>query len=84
MVNSMKILMTAAIALTLAGCAKPVWYHPTKTQADFDRDAAQCQYEAIAATANIVGGSAAGMQQGFARAEVAQACMRARGYKQGR
>jgi hypothetical protein len=40
-----------ALALLLAlvaaaGCARPVWTKPGLTQAQFDRDNAECRYEA--------------------------------------
>jgi hypothetical protein len=49
--------MRAAVLLTVAvisGCAaQPTYYHPHKTQADFDRDKYGCHQEAVQYAANL-------------------------------
>jgi hypothetical protein len=80
------------VALT-AGCAQTVWVRPGYGESDFQRDAAQCQYEGAAATANYNTGPTArttggaigqGFGEGIAialrRNELFALCMRARGY----
>jgi hypothetical protein len=80
---------TIALLTALAGCATPpaVWVHSEHTDpARFERDRAQCVYEANAATASTpssiylpqaVGQDVAtGIRQG----ELASLCMEARGY----
>lgn len=38
------ILPLLCSLLLITGCASPRWYHPTGTQADFDRDDADCRH----------------------------------------
>ncbi len=65
------------LAAMVAGCAaQAVWLHPTATQAKFDQDKLQCEYEVSSATAAIRSGFEAGWRQ----AELQDKCMRARGY----
>lgn len=77
------------ILLALAGCAgpqhQPVWLKDGATQADFDKDKAFCEYEAL----KSVQGYDRSMRSMFGqeldlnmrRSEVARACMRVRGYR---
>jgi uncharacterized protein YceK len=37
-----KALMVVLVPL-LAGCGKTIWYHPTKTEADFQRGKYECE-----------------------------------------
>lgn len=79
-----------AIAVLLAGCAAPgrggYWDHAHKDPAQFQRDAAQCTYEAAAARPGSTGGAPLGVSisqdiaAGVQRGELEGMCMRARGY----
>ncbi len=87
-------MRAAVISLAiLAGCASPLWTKEGATQADFNRDAAQCEYEAASATASYsqgqtartTGGAAAqgfgeGMAIGLKKNELGRLCMTAKGY----
>lgn len=89
------ILGTIALA-ALVGCAQFTWVKDGADAADFERDKAQCVYEASLATAGAGSGSgyyrstgqavAAGIGEGIAlglrQLELATLCMRARGYQQ--
>jgi hypothetical protein len=81
----------AVVALT--GCANTQYYNPNVSDAEAQRDLAQCQYEAKLATSNYSTGSTrAGMSgaagQGFAEGigqsleqrDLVRSCLTARGY----
>ena len=86
-----------ALTLALSGCAaqqpqlEP--YHPEHSDdARFKRDVAECEYEAVKATASytpdttgmrtaIGAGISAGIDMRDRRREVGLACLRARGYQ---
>jgi len=87
-------LATLAASVALLGCALPTWTRPDTTQADFDRDAAQCKYEAVAATSGYGTGPTArstsgafsqglgeGIAAGMKQGELIRLCMMARGYR---
>lgn len=95
----MRLATVALFAVpVLAGCAhhNMMWVKDGATQADFDRDRAQCIYESAAATgsynpsgstARSTGGAIAqgigdGIAIGLRRQEIAILCMQARGYRQ--
>lgn len=45
--------LVAIAAALIAGCAaQPTYYHPTKTQADFERDKYDCEQDAMQRAAN--------------------------------
>lgn len=81
------------VLLGLVGCGGGTYNKPGATQAEFDRDLAQCRYEA-ASSASAYGSSetrrsasgAAGQGVGDAvaesgrRSELIDLCLRARGY----
>lgn len=82
------------VTLLLTACAfEPlVWTHPNYGLAEYDRDSAQCRYEARHATESYTtvytarGAAALGLSEGTAAAlhegEVVSLCMRARGWYQ--
>lgn len=82
--------LSALLAITiLAGCAAGgggYWNHAHGDRAQFQRDAAQCDYEAAVARTGSTGGAgvAVSMAQDLAagaqRGELAAMCMRAKGY----
>lgn len=87
-----------ALLVVLTGCATPtghkyMWMKNGASQADFDRDKAQCNYEAVAATASystgptartssgaFVQGFGEGMARGIRQNELIELCLTARGY----
>lgn len=78
-----------AFLLAFAGCASQpsyVWDHPTGDRAQFDRDKAQCEYEATAATQQTDYSYRTGFGQELDRAirrsDLGVMCMKARGYTQ--
>lgn len=88
-------LTVLAPLMALAGCAhqQTMWVRDGATQADFERDRAQCVYEANAATASyssgptrrsmsgaIAQGIEDGITIGLRQRELAMLCMKARGY----
>lgn len=73
----MKTLLTITLAATLAGCAQHEWRRPDTTQAQFDRDRAECDYQSDAAVAGVSSGIAAGIRAGA----LFRKCMEARGYR---
>lgn len=65
----------------LAGCATaPTWYKDGATQASFDADKAECEYEAI----KYAGNSGVSVGQAYAaamqRQDIVLACLRQKGY----
>jgi hypothetical protein len=42
----MKKLVVFSLAGVLAGCAAPMWHHPTNNEYDFNRDKAACSMDA--------------------------------------
>ena len=74
--------------LAVAACG-PTLYRNNTTQAEFERDKAQCEYEASAATAGgtgmrhrtVVG---AAYDEAMTQGRLALMCMRARGYTEQR
>lgn len=72
----MRVLFLS-LALLAAACAKPVmWEKPGATQAEFDADAARCQYEVELATA----GQLLPAYGSGSRVDLIQKCLTARGY----
>lgn len=68
------------------GCGHP-YRHPSKPQSAWDRDYAECQYEAELATAGIPlsrHGIASGMQRGLTQSRLIDQCMKLKGYRTGR
>ena len=73
------------VSIVLSGCAQPVvWLKPGFTQADFNRDKAQCDYETSGATQNVdygyrtVFGQA--LDQALRKQGLMHKCFIARGY----
>lgn len=88
-----KILGVCTLALLSACAANYMWVKDGATQADFDRDRAQCLYEANLATASYSTGPTArgygnaaaqgfgeGMAMAIRQGELGVLCMQARGY----
>lgn len=85
----------AVFAATIPGCAQTVWLKDGATSLDFDRDRAQCEYEAAAATASygsssptargysgaLARGIVEGIDLGSRQAELMRLCLTARGYR---
>lgn len=70
--------LVVVLAVTLAGCAGGGrMYNENVTQAQADRDTAQCKYEARVATANL----RSGLEAGFMQNDLYISCMEARGYR---
>ena len=79
------IMTICLVALLVGGCQQTYWVKPNATQEDFNRDSAQCNYEATKASYTPMGpfdsGISSGMQEGFQKTKVYKACMRSKGYK---
>lgn len=88
------VVLLVLLPLGVFGCAQaPVWSKQGATQSDFERDVAQCKYEAAVATASYNTGPTArsrygavlqGIDEGIAigarQGELIQLCLVARGY----
>lgn len=73
------VLLFFAIAI---GCGHP-YKHPYKPESEWDRDYAECEYEAEIAVAGIPlsrTGVASGVQKGFTKARLIEKCMKLKGY----
>lgn len=46
--GTFRVINCVWLIASLAGCAQTQWTHPTKTQADFNRDKFECENEAAA------------------------------------
>ncbi len=89
-------IASSILILNLVGCAPaPLWTKDGATQAHFDRDKAQCEYEAALATASYSQGQTArtaagaagqgfgeGIAIGLKKTELGRMCMAAKGYSQ--
>lgn len=82
------LLFTGSIFLS--GCAtQMVWHQEGKTYAEFEQDKRECNFEATKHGYvqpdyhgdPVASGIAAGIAQGFRRAEIFNACMRAKGWR---
>lgn len=72
----MRVLFLS-LSLLAAACAKPViWDKPGGSQAEFDADAARCQYEVELATA----GKLLAAYGPGSKADLMHKCLEARGY----
>jgi hypothetical protein len=78
-------------ALVLTACAGPVYHKQGITQAQVDRDIAECRFETLKATGSGPGGSIfyAGQQTiandiatGIRQGEIMRTCLYLRGYQQ--
>lgn len=69
-----KLMIVVAVAVT--GCAPNVWTKPGGTQAESERDIAECRYQASLATAGI----SSAVEQGLAKNDLGRQCLRLRGY----
>ena len=70
----------------LIGCGHP-YRHPNKPPSAWDRDYAECKYEAELATASIPlsrTGIESGVQRGLTQSRLIDQCMKLRGYCTGR
>ena len=79
----MRVWVILAAGMFLGGCAaSPTWYKDGATQASFDADKAECEYEAIKYGGNA--GTSVGQAYAAAmhRQDIALACMRKKGYSQ--
>lgn len=80
-----KTILIAACALSLAGCAQPVWYRDNTTSAEFNADKSACEYEAMKYAGGYdssLGAVGQGVDLGMRRAELGKACMFQKGYRQ--
>lgn len=75
-----KMNLFVVLPLLLSACAAVQWVKPGATEQDFQRDQAECNYEATKAVPDYGSGSvfAIAMQ----RADIANQCLRLRGYSQ--
>lgn len=76
-----------AVIVAAAGCApRYIWIHPSADRAQFDRDKAQCEYEAATATQQTDYSYRTSFGQELDRAvrrgEIGALCMKAKGYSQ--
>ena len=78
--KSLIVLFLLCSMISLTGCASYEWRHPTKTQADFDRDKIQCEYEAQKATAYYAYDFVAQVEQAKQRTQIFNMCMQTKGY----
>jgi hypothetical protein len=65
-----RIVQAGLTAATLAGCAVGGYHKESATQAEADRDSAECRYEGISRQSILVGPST-----------IEAACLEARGYR---
>jgi len=75
-------IVTAMLALTLAGCATPpIWTKPQATREDYTKDANECNYEALkhAGTPDLTSGVSMYANQQRTD-QIATACMRVKGW----
>ena len=88
-----RLLMTAAVAALLAGCAPGVWVREGATQADFAHDRAVCDYQSELGTPSsstysgggtmsdaIADGIVSGIADGMRKATLMNKCMAANGW----
>ena len=85
--SSLAWIALAIFALTSVACAPMyIWVHPSGDQTQLDRDSAQCEYEATAATQQIDYSYRTTFGQELDRAirrnEIGVLCMKAKGYSQ--
>lgn len=94
MKHLLKCLLSGLVSLLLAACApKAHWVKYGATQTSFDKDFAQCKYEATLATATIGTGRtygtsdaisqgvSAGITAGFKQVDLIKLCMQKEGYR---
>ena len=80
----MKPIMMLAV-LMLVGCGGGVWVKDNGTQADFNKDLAECNYD-VTKYSGGVGSTygrdpiADGIEEGMRRNEIRTACMTSKGY----
>ena len=79
------VVLGVATILAVTGCAqKKIFTKPGLTQAQWDRDYAQCEYEATSSTQNVdysyqsVVGQA--LDQALRRRNLMELCLKAKGY----
>lgn len=72
----MRAMLLVLLLLLLSGCGAGGYAKPGVTQEEFERDLAQCEYEAELATAGI----RSGLEQGQVFNRLVVKCMFARGY----
>jgi hypothetical protein len=65
------------LLLVLAGCAQPMLTKEGATQDEFNKDLAQCRYEADIATQSVRDA----LERGLRRNDLATDCMKLRGYR---
>ncbi len=68
------------LSLFLTACAQTQWVKPGATEASFNRDKAECEYEATKAVPDTGTGSVIAIA--FERANLMKQCLRIRGYSQ--
>ena len=72
----MRKLCAAIVAMLAAGCGGDPWTKPGGSQAESERDFAQCRYEASVATATMRDP----IEQGLMKRDLVNQCLRLRGY----
>jgi len=81
----LKVGMTGVLVALLNGCAvKTVWYKPGGTPEEFQRDYAECKYEAVKHTPPYYGQGnpvAVGIGDAIHQQDIIAAGMRAKGYR---
>ncbi|UXN60011.1 hypothetical protein [Phyllobacterium zundukense] len=76
-----RILLFIIPVVALAACASPEkkWVHSEEPVTPADKDMVQCKYQAAGSTAALAADTAARSKE---EANLVNACMRAKGYKQ--
>lgn len=80
-----KLILFAALGLSVSGCAQAVWYRDNTTSAEFNADKSACEYEAMKYAGGYdpsLGAVGQGVDMGLRRAELGKACMVQKGYRQ--
>jgi len=82
----MRVLLSVIATIGLSGCSQIGWTKPGATQADFDFQKAQCEYQANLATPDntLIAKSGDAIAQGIANGmrigNLEQMCLRANGW----
>lgn len=79
----MKMATVSIVLIAITGCANsPTWYKSGATQASFEADRAECEYEALKHGGAMSPSFGTSYAVAMHRNEIAVACMRQKGYSQ--
>lgn len=83
--GAFSVLIMIAVTFLCGGCGGKALYRPGATQADFEHDKAQCDYEATKYSYTPMGAFdspiKSGMQEGMQYNKLMDACMRSKGWR---